>query len=430
MTPLRVALIGLGTVGTGVLKLLNDNRNDIEKRAGRPIRIVAVSARSKGRDRGVDISGIEWLDNPLDAGSRPDIDVVVELMGGEGDPAFTLVKQALQNGKAVVTANKALLAHKGLELVRTAEEKNMPLLFEAAVAGGIPIIKMMREGLAANRIKRLYGIMNGTCNYILTTMEETGQSFETVLKEAQDLGYAEAEPSLDVDGWDTAHKLCLLTSLAYGVPPEMEALNVSGIRTITPQDIQAAGELGYRVKLLGQSEQQEDGRILQSVAPCLVPKDSSLAHVSGVLNAVYTESNYAGPSFIEGRGAGGQPTASAVVADLIDLARGHTVKFFSVGAFDLEPLKRMDPQDWVGEHYLRLIVLDRPGVIADVAAILRDYSISIESLIQRGRDPNQPVMVVITTHEVRGGNMEDAARKMADLNSVTSMPLILPLLKF
>lgn len=430
MTPLRIALVGLGTVGAGVLKLLNENGSDIEKRAGRALQVVVVSARDKKRDRGVDLSKVTWLDQPGDAATLKDVDVVIELMGGDGDPAYSLVKNSLQNGKAVITANKALLAHHGVELAKIAEQNNAQLFFEAAVAGGIPIIKTLREGLAANRIKRLYGILNGTCNYILTTMEATGRDFADVLAEAQKLGYAEAEPSLDVDGGDTAHKLCLLASLAYGVEPDLKALSVSGIRPITAYDIQAADELGYRIKLIGQSEQQEDGSILQSVAPCLVPKKSSLANVSGVLNAVYTDSNYAGSSFIEGRGAGGAPTASAVVADLIDLARGHATKPFSVSASDLKPLKRMDPQDWVGEYYLRLIVLDRPGVIADIAAILRDYSISIESLIQRGRDPDQPVTVVITTHEVRRGNMEDAAKKMSELKTVTSAPLILPLLKF
>lgn len=429
MKPLRLALIGLGNVGVGVLKLLQDNAETVNARAGKSFQIVAVSARSK-KDRGVDLSGSQWLDNPLDAASREDVDVVVELMGGDGDPAYSLVKKSLQNGKAVVTANKALLAHHGVELARIAEEKNVPLLFEAAVAGGIPIIKMLREGLAANQIQRLYGILNGTCNYILTTMEETGRSFDDVLKEAQKLGYAEAEPSLDVDGGDTAHKLSLLASLAYGVAPDLKALSINGIRTITAEDIQAADELGYRIKLLGQAEQQPDGRLLQSVAPSLVPKKSSLAHVSGVLNAVYTEGNYVGSSFMAGRGAGSQPTASAVVADLIDLARGNHVNAFSVGASYLKPLKKMDPQDWEGEFYLRLVVLDQPGVIADIAAILRDFSISIESLIQRGRDPGQPVTVIITTHDIRRRNMDEAAAKMAQLKTVAAAPLIMPLLKF
>lgn len=430
MKPLRIAVLGLGNVGSGVLKLLQDNKTELDQRGGRSIEVISVSARDRNRDRGVDLSKFGWLDAPLAAATDPNIDVIVELMGGSGDPAYTLVKTALLNGKAVVTANKALLAHHGVELARIAEEKSAPLLFEAAVAGGIPIIKMLREGLAANRIQRLYGILNGTCNYILTTMEETGRTFEDVLKEAQQLGYAEAEPSLDVDGGDTAHKLSLLASLAYGVEPDLQNLSTSGIRPIAAQDIQAADELGYRIKLLGQAEQQDDGRILQSVAPCMVPKKSSLANVNGVLNAVYTEGNYVGSSFIEGRGAGSQPTASAVVADLIDLARGTAVNPFSVSAKNLKPMRQMDPRDWMGEFYLRLVVLDQPGVIADIAAILRDNHISIESLLQRGRDPNQPVMVVITTHEIRRGNIDAAARSLSQLSTISAQPLILPLLKF
>lgn len=429
MKPLRVALIGLGNVGMGVLNLLQENKAVLSSRAGREIEVVAVSARSK-RDRGMDLSAYQWLGTPLEAATHPDLDVVIELMGGDGDPAYSLVKTALQNGKPVITANKALLAHHGLELARIAEASKTPLLFEAAVAGGIPIIKMLREGLAANRIQRLYGILNGTCNYILSVMEETGRGFDDVLAEAQKLGYAEAEPSLDVDGGDTAHKLLLLASLAYGVQPDLNALSVDGIRHIRAEDIQAADELGYRIKLLGQAELQEDGSLLQGVAPCLVPKKSSLANVSGVLNAVYTEGNYVGSNFVAGRGAGSQPTASAVVADLIDLARGAAVNPFSVPVSDLVPVKRMDPQDWTGEFYLRLVVLDQPGVIADIAAILRDCSISIESLIQRGRDPDQPVTVIITTHEIKRRNMEQASAKMAALKTVAAKPLILPLLKF
>lgn len=430
MNPLRVAVLGLGNVGSGVIKLLHENKPEIEKKCGRAIEIVAVTARDQGKKRDIDTSKFKWLTSPAEAAGLTDVDVVVELMGGDGDPAYSVVKSALQNKKAVVTANKALLAHHGVELATLAEANGTSLSFEAAVAGGIPIIKMLREGLAANRIKRLYGILNGTCNYILTTMEDTGCDFADVLKEAQKLGYAEADPGLDIDGGDTAHKLCLLSSLAFGVQPDIKALSVSGIRQITAHDIQAAEELGYRIKLIGQAEQQDDGSILQSVAPCLVPKKSSLAHVAGVLNAIYTEGNYVGSSFIEGRGAGSQPTASAVVADLIDLARGHQVQPFSMPSQNLKPLRQMNPQDWVGEFYLRLVVLDRPGVIADIAAILRDCKISIESLLQRGRDPDQPVTVVITTHEIRRGNMDEAAKAMTSLSTVAAQPLILPLLRF
>ncbi len=424
MKPLKIAIAGLGTVGAGVVKLLADNAPEITARAGRPIEVVAVSARSKGKDRGIDLSKVQWVDIPQ-ALADVNADAVVELMGGEGDPAYGLVKKSLGNGKAVVTANKALLAHHGVELAQIGEDKNSPLLFEAAVAGGIPIIKMLREGLAANKLNKLYGILNGTCNYILTTMEATGRDFGDVLKEAQEKGYAEAEPSLDVDGGDTAHKLCLLAALAFGVKPELDALSISGIRPITAQDIQAADELGYRIKLLGQADLVDGGRLVQTVEPCLIPKTASLANVHGVLNAVYTEGNHVGSSFIEGRGAGAGPTASAVVADLIDLARGKTIPAFGVSAKDLKPLNAMNPEEKSGEYYIRLIVLDQPGVIADVAAILRDYQISIESLIQRGRDPGQPVTVVLTTHEAKRKNLNEAASIIGGLKSVSAQPLIL-----
>ncbi len=424
MSNLRIGIAGLGTVGAGVVKLLTENKSEITGRAGREIEIVAVSARSKGKDRGIDMSGLKWVEDPQ-AIAGENVDAVVELMGGDSGPAYDLVKNSLTNGKAVVTANKALLAHHGIELATIAEGRNAPLLFEAAVAGGIPIIKMLREGLAANRLSKLYGILNGTCNYILTTMEATGRDFADVLKEAQEKGYAEAEPSLDVDGWDTAHKLCLLASLAFGVQPDLDALSVSGIRTIAAQDIQSADELGYRIKLLGQADIAEDGRLVQTVEPCLVRKTASLANVHGVLNAVYTEGNHVGSSFIEGRGAGAGPTASAVVADLIDLARGNTLPAFGIPVSRLRPLNAMHAEEKTGEYYIRLVVLDQPGVIADVAAILRDYRISIESLIQRGRDPGQPVTVVLTTHEAKRKNINEAASIIGALKSVSSAPLIL-----
>lgn len=424
MSALKVAIAGLGTVGAGVIKLLSDNKTEITKRAGREIEVVAVSARNKNKDRGIDTSKLSWHDDPM-ALAGVNADVVVELMGGEGDPAYGLVKKSLESGKAVVTANKALLAHHGVELAGISEAKNAPLLFEAAVAGGIPIIKMLREGLAANKLGKLYGILNGTCNYILTTMEATGRDFGDVLKEAQEKGYAEAEPSLDVDGGDTAHKLCLLAALAFGIKPDLNALSISGIRPIMAQDIQSADELGYRIKLLGQADIASDGRLVQTVEPCLIPKDASLANVHGVLNAVYTEGNHVGSSFIEGRGAGAGPTASAVVADLIDLARGKTIPAFGVPVSELKNLNAMNPEEKTGEYYIRLIVLDQPGVIADVAAILRDYQISIESLIQRGRDPGQPVTVVLTTHEARRKNLNEAASIIAGLKSVSAPPLIL-----
>lgn len=424
MSSLKIAIAGLGTVGAGVVKLLQDNSSGIEARAGRRIEVVAVSARNKNKDRGIDVFSFAWHDDPKELISS-DADVILELMGGEGGPAEALVSEALKRGKAVVTANKALLAHHGSELAKLSFENKAPLLFEAAIAGGIPIVKMLREGLSANQIDKLYGILNGTCNYILTTMEATGRDFSDVLKEAQAKGYAEAEPSLDVDGWDAAHKLSLLTALAFGVEPDLNAMTVRGIREITAQDIQTADELGYRIKLIGQAYRCDDGSVVQVVEPCLVVKKASLANVHGVLNAVYTYGNHVGPTFIEGRGAGAGPTASAVVADLIDLARGNAIPAFGVATSDLKPLKPRDPQEESGEYYIRLVVLDQPGVIADVAAILRDYHISIESLIQRGRDPGQPVTVALTTHEVQRRFLNGAVSMIGGLKSITEPPLIL-----
>ncbi len=424
MSNLKIAIAGLGTVGAGVIKLLKENKVEIEAHTGRVIDIIAVSAKNKNKDRDVDLSGLQWFENPADL-INTEADVIVELMGGEGDPAYSLVKKSLESGKAVVTANKALLACCGKELAQISEANNAPLMFEAAIAGGIPIVKMLREGLAANKITKLYGILNGTCNYILSTMEETGRDFGDVLKEAQEKGYAEADPTLDVDGGDTAHKLSLLTALAFGIEPDLKTMSVSGIRMITAQDIQSADELGYRIKLLGQSEIDENGRIVQVVEPCLIPKTASLANVHGVLNAVYTNGNHVGSSFIEGRGAGAGPTASAVVADLIDLARDNTTAPFGRPSRHLKKADMLNPEEKTGEFYIRLDVLDQTGVIADVAAVLRDYKISIESLIQRGRDPDQPVTVVLTTHEAKRKNINEAAIVIEALKSVSKPPVIL-----
>jgi homoserine dehydrogenase len=350
-------------------------------------------------------------------------------MGGDGDPALSLVKVALTAGKSVVTANKALIAHHGMDLARLAEQNGAALHYEAAVAGGIPIIKMLREGLAANEMKAIYAILNGTCNYILTTMERTGQNFADVLSEAQKLGYAEADPTLDVDGGDTGHKTAILTALAFGCQPNFKNLSVTGIRSVTAEDIQAADELGYRIKLIGQSLKRSDGRILQMVSPTLVPKSSPMAHVSGVMNGILTDADPVGQSFVSGRGAGSGPTASAIMADLIDVSRGQTLLPFSCPVAQLSPLANLTLADWQGEFYLRLVVKDKAGVIADIAPILRDAHISIESLIQHGRSSEQPVSVIITTHGTNGRDILSAAHEIAKLDSVMADPLVMPILK-
>lgn len=425
---LRVGLAGLGNVGLGVVKILEQQSRHLEARTGVAINLTAIAARSRTKDRGYDLARYAWCDRPVDLAARSDVDVVVEVMGGQDGAALDLIKAALQQGKPVVTANKALLAHHGVDLARQAEAAGVPLAYEAAVAGGIPIIKMLREGLAANDIDSLYGIMNGTCNYILTTMEDTGRSFSSVLVDAQKLGYAEADPTLDVGGGDSGHKLALLTALAFGCRPDFSSLSLDGIERLTAEDIAISGELGYRIKLIGQSARLDDGRILQMVSPCLVPKTAPLAHVSHVLNGIFVRGNFVGPSFIEGRGAGEGPTASAIVADIIDIARGRTGSVFGMKVDDLGAPPAASRDDWTGEFYIRLVVDDRPGVIADIAPILRDHEISIASLIQRGCSAEEPVSVIILTHKTSGKSIRQAAERIAELGTVREEPLTLPIL--
>lgn len=419
----RVGVAGLGTVGVGVIKILEQNAELITARAGRPIEVVAVSARSKGKDRGIDLSKYDWVDNTC-AMADYDLDAVVELVGGSDGVALELVKNTLSHQKHVVTANKALVAHHGYELATLAENNDVSLAYEAAVAGGIPIIKAMREGFAANQFKAVYGILNGTCNYILTQMRETGRDFEDVLKDAQELGYAEADPSFDVGGIDAAHKLCLLTAIAFGVKPDFEALEIQGIDHLNATDIAFATDFGYRIKLLGVAR-EVDGQIMQVVEPCLVPIDSALGKVEDVYNAVYIEGDFVQNPLLTGRGAGEGPTASSVVADLIDIVRGIKVPTFGVPASALKTAKRVDMGSTTNSYYLRMSVLDQPGVIADVSAILRDHHISIEGMLQHGRDPGQPVSVVITTHESKHKDMLDAVQNIEKLDSCTEKPCLM-----
>ncbi|MEM6781791.1 MAG: homoserine dehydrogenase [Pseudomonadota bacterium] len=422
--PFRIAIAGLGTVGRGVVKILQNQSDLIANRVGRPIEIVAVNARDKSADRGVDLSTYDWVDNPSDLSSRDDVDCVLEMIGGSEGVAKDLVEAALDNGKHVITANKALLAHHGLELAEKAENKNVSLNYEAAVAGGIPIIKSMREGLAADKVTGVYGILNGTCNYILTEMRETGRDFADVLKDAQELGYAEADPSFDVGGIDAAHKLALLTALGFGVKPDFDQLSIEGIESITADDIQFADELGYRIKLIGMARDL-NGKIYQTMAPCLVPTNSALGSVEGVFNAVFVEADPVDKAMAEGRGAGEGPTASAVVADVIDLARGIHLPTFGVKVQDLQGAQWASLSDVSAQHYLRLNVLDQPGVIADVSAVLRDHEISIESLVQRGHDPQQPVSVVMVTHETNAQAMQDAIADISKIPAILDQPSVL-----
>ena len=421
---LRVAVAGLGTVGAETVRLLAKRREVIASHAGRPVEVVAVSARTKGKDRGLDLSGIDWVDDPLALATRDDVDVVCELIGGSDGVAKTLVENAMAAGKSVVTANKALLAHHGSDLARKAEAGGVTLAYEAAVAGGIPIIRALREGLVVNEVSRVYGILNGTCNYILTAMRESGRAFDDVLAEAQELGYAEADPTFDVDGIDAAHKLSLLSALAFGHAVDFDAVHTEGIRSISALDIAYAEEFGYRIKLLGIAERTEEG-IRQRVHPCMVAKAAPIAQVEGVFNAVMAEGDAVGTTLHYGRGAGAGPTASAVIGDVVDIASGRGAPVFGVPADHLAANEVAPWESMRGGYYVRLMVIDRPGVLADVTAIMRDQNISLESMVQRGRDPHEKVPVALTTHEVDEASMRKALADIAKLDAVQEPPAMI-----
>lgn len=422
--PLNIAVAGLGTVGAGTLKVLTQQATLLEGRCGRPIRVVAVSARDRGRDRGMSLAGLQWFDDPVAMAKASGIDVVVEVIGGSDGPAKAVCETAIAAGRHVVTANKALLAHHGTALAKAAEAKGVTLAYEASVAGGIPIIKALREGLAANRVKRVYGILNGTCNYILTNMRASRRDFAEVLAEAQRMGYAEADPSFDVDGIDTAHKLAILTAVAFGCPVNFAGIRIEGIRPVSALDIAFADELGYRIKLLGLARLTEWG-VEQRVHPCLVPVGTPIAHVEGVFNAVVAETDFAETNVFEGRGAGAGPTASAVVADLVDIARGVRVPTFAVPAAQLASLPASPMDRHEGAYYIRLMVRDRPGVIADITAALRDEQVSLESMLQRGRAPGEEVPIVLVTHETQEAGMARALARIAALDSVLEPPCMI-----
>jgi homoserine dehydrogenase len=423
--PVRIALAGLGTVGAGTVVLLRDNAKSIARRAGRKLEIVAVSARDKNRKRDIALDGIAWHDDAVSMASRPDIDVVVELIGGSEGVARRTVEAAIDHGKHVVTANKALLAHHGSNLAKRAESRGVFLGFEAAVAGGIPILKVLREGLAGNQVRRIYGILNGTCNYLLTQMGAQRCEFAEVLADAQRLGYAEADPSFDIDGIDTAHKLALLAAVAFGSNVDLDGIFVEGIRHVSARDIEYAAALGYTIKLLGVARPTAHG-LEQRVHPCMVPQATPIAHVEGVFNAVVVEGDAVGRLMLEGRGAGAAPTASAVVADLIDIASGRGAPGFGMPASAMHESKTAPMARHYGAYYVRLMVSDQPGVIADVAAALRDEAVSMEQMLQRGRAPaGEAVPVVITTHETEEAAMLRAVRKVGALDTVLEPPCLI-----
>ncbi len=424
--PLKVALAGLGNVGAGVVKLIDANADLIARRAGRPIEIVAVAARDKSRDRGFDASRFQWADATTLA-DISGVDVVAELIGGSEGTALDLARATISAGKAFVTANKAMIAHHGLALAEEAEKAGVAFKYEAAVAGGIPVIKGLREGAAANEITQVYGILNGTCNYILTTMEAEGRDFGAVLADAQALGYAEADPAFDVDGIDAAHKLSILASLSFGTRIDFAHVKTSGIRQVLAGDIAQAKALGYRVRLVGRAEAASDG-LLQSVQPCLVPVSHPLAHVAGAMNAVVAHGNFVGRLFFEGRGAGEGPTASAVVADLIDIARGEVGPAFAMPVASLADPGQANGGARQGRFYLRFTVADRPGVLAEITAAMRDAGVSIESLIQRGEAPDGGVLLVLTTHACAEANVSGALAQLGGSASLVGAPMLMPIL--
>jgi len=412
---LRVGIAGLGTVGASVVRVLTSKAAELTRQCGREITVTAVSARDPKRDRGIDLGNAQWFEDPAELARKADIDVFVELMGGEEGAARTSVKAALEAGRHVVTANKALLARHGVALAEVAEKKGVLLNYEAAVAGGIPVIKTMREAMAGNSVNRVFGILNGTCNYILTRMEAEGLTFEACLKDAQRLGYAEADPTFDIEGNDTAHKLAILTSLAFGCKIAADDIYLEGISNISQADIKAAAELGYRIKLLGVAQKTDSG-IEQRVHPTMVPTASVIAQVHGVTNAVAIETDILGELLMSGPGAGGNATASAVVGDIADIAKSRPGfqhgPVFGRPAKELKPYKRAAMQSHAGGYFIRLTVHDRTGVFASIAKRMADNDISLESIVQHadGSADDAQKTIILVTHETT----EAAVRKAVD----------------
>ena len=431
--PLRVGIAGLGTVGASVIRLLERQGAALAARSGRAVKVTAVSARDKSRDRGVDVSKMVWFDDPVALAKSSDIDLFVELIGGDEGPARASIEAALFSGKSVVTANKALLAKHGMALAKMAEDKHVALAFEASVAGGIPIVKTLREGLAGNAISRVYGILNGTCNYILSRMELEGLSFEECLKDAQRLGYAEADPTFDIGGFDTAHKLAILTSLAFGTAVDAEAVHVEGIQSITLADLKAAEELGYRIKLLGVAQRTDKG-IEQRVHPTMVPKSSSIAEVMGVTNAVTIDADAVKELTLVGPGAGGMATASAVVADIADIAKGIRSAPFGLPSSALEKAARIPVQRHEGGYYIRLTVHDRPGAAAAIATRMAERQISLESIMQRkpvqkrgaaASASTEAVPVVLITYATSESTIREALEAVVKDGYIAGAPQVI-----
>lgn len=421
-TPLRLGIAGLGTVGVGVVKIVRQKAKLLEQRTGRPVVISAVSARSKGKDRGVNLSTYAWEDDAVALAKRDDVDVFVELMGGENGPAKASIEAAIAAGKHVVTANKALLAHHGQSIAAAAEEKGVVVRYEAAVAGGIPVIKALTEGLAGNEITRVMGVMNGTCNYILTRMQDAGLPYDEVFAEADALGYLEADPNLDVGGIDAGHKLALLASIAFGTQVSFDSMELEGIQRISIEDINLAADMGFKIKLLGVA--QLTGRGLeQRMTPCLVPEDSPLGQLTGGTNMVVIEGDAVEQIVLRGPGAGEGPTASAVIGDICDVARGVQYPTFGVPASELiapTPAHSNSP----APYYLRMSLLDRPGALAKIAAALGETGVSIDRMRQRHND-GTAAPVLIVTHKTQRAAINDAIALMQDSGVLASEPVAL-----
>jgi len=429
--PLRVGIAGLGTVGASVARILKSKSNSLTHKCGRPITVTGVSARDKTKDRGVDLTDIAWFDTPEALAVSDNIDVFVELVGGDSGAALDSIRAALEAGRHVVTANKALLAKHGVELALLAEDKGLILNYEAAVAGGIPVIKTMRESLAANDVSRVYGILNGTANYILTRMEHDEISFEECLADAQRLGYAEADPTFDIEGQDTAHKLAILTSLAYGTQVAADEIYVEGISNISLSDIHAARELGYRIKLLGVALRTATG-IEQRVHPTMVPLGSMIGQVDSVTNAVAIEADTVGSLLLSGPGAGGNATASAVIGDVADIAKslpGHQeAPVFGRPANELEPYQRAEISAHAGGYFIRMTVHDRIGVFASIAGHMAENGISLASIVQHGGVEgveDEPKTVVMVTHETTEAHIRSAVDAVMEDGHLVSKPQVI-----
>ncbi len=415
-TPFRLGIAGLGTVGAGVVKIVQSHGAALAAKAGRPVEITTVSARSRGIDRGVDLSSYAWEDDATRLAARDDVDCVVEVIGGSDGPAKALAAQALAAGKHVVTANKALIAHHGQALAESAEAAGVALRFEAGVAGGIPVLKALGEGLAANKISRVFGVLNGTCNYILSEMEATGADYVEVLLDAQRLGYAEADPSFDVGGTDAAHKLAILAALAFGTRIDFGGVVTEGIERITLADIRTARDMGFSIKLLGMARMHDTG-LEQRVRPCMVAETTPIGALKGVTNAVVAEGDFVGKCIFSGPGAGEGPTASAILADALDVARGVVSPAFGWSAAGLVKAPRLQHGEEHSPYYLRFMLADTPGALASIASALGDAGVSIHRMRQYGQ--GDPVPVVIETHDARRDAIDAA------LDAITVLPVSL-----